>query len=70
MKGHLVTFEITTHLKNEGKTVISGWQFCCSCYKTAKQTQNDTCTDDSNNTSDDGMLDLHGGLPNNAEKNN
>ena len=57
-------------MKNEGKTVISGWQFCCSCNKTAKQTQNDTCTDDSNNTSDDGMLDLRGGLPNNAEKNN
>lgn len=70
MKGHLVTFEITTNLKNEGKTCISGWQFCCSCYKAAKQTQNDICTDDSNNTSDDGMLDLHGGLPNNAEKNN
>ena len=39
--------EIANHFKNQGKNVIPGSQLCCSC--------ND---DDSNNTSDDEILDL------------
>ena len=48
-----MAFEIATHLKNQGKNVISGRQWCHLCYETAKQTQDYTSTDDSNNTSDE-----------------
>ena len=41
---------------------------CCSCYETAKQTQDDTSTDDSNNTSDDEILELQGELIKSVEK--
>ena len=63
-----MTFEIATHLKNQGKNIIPGWQLCHSCYETAKQTQDYTSTDESNNTSDDKILGLQGELIKKVEK--
>ena len=68
MKGcHLVNSDIPTHFKNQGKNLIPGWQLCCSCYETAKQTDDDKSTDDLKSNCGDEITDLQGELTKSVE---